>query len=39
VARRHLSPGAFTVVAVGDHAAIEAPLRALKLGPVGARTP
>jgi zinc protease len=39
VARRHLAPGDFTVVAVGDRASIEGPLRALKLGPVSLRSP
>ncbi len=39
VARRRFPPGAFTVVAVGDRAAIEAPLRALNLGPVALRSP
>jgi zinc protease len=39
VARRRFRPGAFTVVAVGDRAAIEAPLRALNLGPVSVRAP
>ena len=39
VARRRFAPAAFTVVAVGDRAAIEAPLRALDLGPVGFRSP
>jgi zinc protease len=39
VARRHFSPGAFTVVAVGDRSAIEGPLRALNLGPVSLRQP
>jgi zinc protease len=39
VARRRFPPDAFTVVAVGDRAAIEAPLRALDLGPVGLRSP
>ena len=38
-ARRRFAPGAFTVVAVGDRAAIESPLRALNLGPVGLRSP
>jgi zinc protease len=37
-ARRRFTPGAFTVVAVGDRAAIEGPLRALNLGPVGLRS-
>ncbi|MDQ1500382.1 MAG: zinc protease [Actinomycetota bacterium] len=39
VARRRFRPGAFTVVAVGDRAAIEAPLRALHLGPVSLGSP
>jgi len=39
VARRHLRASAFTVVAVGDRATIEAPLRALNLGPVTPRSP
>ena len=39
VARRRFQPGAFTVVAVGDRAAIEAPLRALQLGPVSPSSP
>src|SRR5207248_5181001 len=39
VARRHLPASAFTVVAVGDRATIEAPLRALNLGPVTPRSP
>jgi len=39
VARRRFDPDAFTVVAVGDRASIEAPLRALNLGPLGLRTP
>jgi predicted Zn-dependent peptidase len=38
-ARRRFTPSAFTVVAVGDRAAIEGPLRALNLGPVGLRSP
>jgi len=38
-ARRRFAPGLFTVVAVGDRAAIEAPLRALNLGPVALRSP
>ena len=38
-ARRRFAPGAFTVVAVGDRATIEGPLRALNLGPVGLRSP
>jgi zinc protease len=38
-ARRRFAPSAFTVVAVGDRAAIEGPLRALNLGPVGLRSP
>ncbi len=38
-ARRRFAPDAFTVVAVGDRAAIEGPLRALNLGPVGVRSP
>ena len=38
-ARRRFAPSTFTVVAVGDRAAIEAPLRALDLGPVGVRSP
>jgi zinc protease len=38
-ARRRFAPGAFTVVAVGDRAAIEGPLRALNLGPVAVRSP
>jgi zinc protease len=38
-ARRRFAPDAFTVVAVGDQAAIEGPLRALNLGPVGLRSP
>jgi zinc protease len=37
-ARRRFAPGGFTVVAVGDRAAIEGPLRALNLGPVGFRS-
>jgi zinc protease len=39
VARRRFAAGAFTVVAVGDRAAIEDPLRALNLGPVSLRSP
>jgi zinc protease len=39
MARRRFAPDAFTVVAVGDRAAIEAPLRALNLGPVALRSP
>ena len=39
VARRRFASGSFTVVAVGDRAAIEAPLRALNLGPLGLRSP
>ena len=39
IARRRLAPGNFTIVAVGDRATIEAPLRALKLGPVRPRQP
>ncbi|MEW6476056.1 MAG: pitrilysin family protein [Actinomycetota bacterium] len=39
VARRRLAPNAFTVVAVGDRAAIEGPLRSLNLGPVSLRSP
>ncbi|MCA1845513.1 MAG: insulinase family protein, partial [Actinobacteria bacterium] len=39
VARRRFPPGGFTVVAVGDRATIEAPLRALNLGTVALRTP
>ncbi|HTC79968.1 MAG TPA: pitrilysin family protein, partial [Acidimicrobiia bacterium] len=39
VARRRFGPGAFTIVAVGDRSAIEEPLRALNLGPVGPRSP
>ncbi len=38
-ARRRFAPSLFTVVAVGDRAAIEDPLRALNLGPVGLRSP
>jgi predicted Zn-dependent peptidase len=38
-ARRRFAPDAFTVVAVGDRASIEGPLRALNLGPVGVRSP
>ena len=38
VARRRFASGAFTVVAVGDRAAIEGPLRTLDLGPVSLRT-
>jgi hypothetical protein len=33
-AKSLLNPGAITVVAVGDLKAIEAPIRALNLGPV-----
>jgi predicted Zn-dependent peptidase len=39
VARRRFAPDGFTIVAVGDRGAIETPLRALDLGPVGLRTP
>ena len=39
IARRYFEPAAFTVVAVGDRAAIEPPLRALDLGAVGLRSP
>jgi zinc protease len=39
VARRHFVAGGFTVVAVGDLATVEAPLRALGVGTVGTRTP
>ena len=39
IARRRFAPSGFTVVAVGDRAAIENPLRALNLGSVGVRTP
>jgi zinc protease len=39
VARRRFPSDAFTVVAVGDRAAIEAPMRALGLGPVSPRSP
>ena len=39
VARRRFASGAFLVVAVGDRAAIEGPLRNLDLGPVSLRTP
>jgi zinc protease len=39
VARRLFPPSAFTVVAVGDRAAVEGPLRALNLGPVSLRSP
>ena len=39
VARRRFASGAFTVVAVGDRAAIEQPLRALDVGPVSLRSP
>ena len=38
-ARRRFTPGAFTVVAVGDRASIEGPLRDLNLGPVAVRSP
>lgn len=34
VAQRYVTPGRFTVVVVGDRKTIEAPVRALKLGPV-----
>ncbi len=34
VAQRYITPNRFTVVVVGDRKAIEAPVRALKLGPV-----
>jgi zinc protease len=37
VAGQRFAAGAFTVVAVGDRAAIEGPLRALNLGPVSLR--
>lgn len=39
VARRLFAPNSFTVVAVGDRASIEGPLRALNLGPVSLRSP
>jgi zinc protease len=39
VARRRFRPGAFTVVAVGERSAIEAPLRTLGLGPVAVGSP
>ena len=39
MARRRFAPDNFTVVAVGERAAIEAPLRALDLGPIGVRAP
>jgi zinc protease len=39
VSRRRFPSAAFTVVAVGDRAAIEAPLRALHLGPVSVGSP
>ncbi|MBP1636170.1 MAG: peptidase domain protein [Acidobacteria bacterium] len=34
VAQKYITPGRFTVVVVGDRKTIEAPVRALKLGPV-----
>ena len=39
MAGRRFAPDAFTVVAVGDRAAIEDPLQALNLGPIGLRAP
>ena len=39
VAQRRFPPDKFTIVAVGDRSAIESPLRALDLGPVGLRSP
>ena len=39
VARRRFQPSTFTVVAVGDRATIDGPLRALNLGPVTPRSP
>jgi zinc protease len=39
VARRRFDPAAFTVVAVGDRAAVEEPLRTLGIGPVSLRSP
>ena len=38
VARKHILPGQFAVVVVGDRKAIEAPIRALKLGTVNVMT-
>jgi zinc protease len=38
VAKKHLRPSEFKVIAVGDRARIEGQLAALKLGPIGYRT-